>query len=91
MNDRPIDVDAPHEILGISAAERDPVRIVAAASARLQAIQRGGGSQREVRRTVTALIRLARDAMLREACDGSAPDQPAASASRNLPMARNFS
>ncbi len=69
MPDDPLNVDAPHEILGLPADERDPVRIVEAAAIRLQAIQGGGGSHREVRRTVTALIRMARDAMLREVRD----------------------
>lgn len=69
MSDDALEIDSPHEILGLSPHERDPVRIVEAASIRLQAIQRGGGSHREVRRTVTALIRMARDAMLRDACD----------------------
>lgn len=69
MPDDPLDIASPHEILGLPAEERDPVRIVEAASIRLQAIQGCGGSQREVRRTVTALIRMARDAMLRDACD----------------------
>jgi len=63
------DIESPHEILGLPADERDPVRIVEAASIRLQAIQSGRGSHREVRSTVTALIRMARDAMLHEACD----------------------
>lgn len=69
MTDSPVDVESPHELLGIPADERDPVRIVEAAAIRLQAIQRGGGGQREVRRTVTALIRMARDAMLHDACE----------------------
>ena len=69
MPEDPLNIDAPHEILGLSPDERDPVRIVEAASIRLQAIQSAGGSLREVRRTVTALIRMARDAMLRDACD----------------------
>lgn len=69
MPDDPLDIASPHEILGLPADERDPVRIVEAASIRLQALQGGGGSHREVRRTVTALIRMARDAMLRDACD----------------------
>jgi len=69
MTDSPLDVESPHELLGLPADERDPVRIVEAAAIRLQAIRRGGGSQREVRRTLTALIRMARDAMLRDACE----------------------
>lgn len=69
MPNDPLDIESPHEILGLPADERDPVRIVEAASIRLQAIQSGRGSHREVRRTVTALIRMAREAMLREACD----------------------
>jgi hypothetical protein len=69
MPNDPLDIESPHEILGLPAGEHDPVRIVEAASIRLQAIQRSRGSHREVRRTVTALIRMAREAMLREACD----------------------
>lgn len=66
MNDRRIDaLEAPHEILGLPPDERDPVRIVEAAAIRLRAVQQSGGTQREVRQTVEALIRMAREAMLR--------------------------
>jgi hypothetical protein len=66
MNDQRIDaLEAPHEILGLPPDERDPVRIVEAAAIRLRAVQQSGGTQREVRQTVEALIRMAREAMLR--------------------------
>jgi hypothetical protein len=71
MNDQRLDaLEAPHEILGLPADERDPVRIVEAAAIRLQTVQQGGGTQWEVRRTVEALIRMAREAMLQ----GGRPD-----------------
>ena len=59
---------APHELLGLPADERDPVRIVAAAAARLRAIRSGGGGDREVRDALVAAIRRARDTLLRSAC-----------------------
>jgi len=66
MNDQRLDaLEAPHEILGLPPDERDPVRIVEAAAIRLRAVQQSGGTQREVRQTVEALIRMAREAMLR--------------------------
>lgn len=68
MNDNAVDIGSPHEILGLPPDERDAVRIVEAAARRLDALQQGNGSDREVRRTLTALIRLAREAMLRNAC-----------------------
>jgi hypothetical protein len=55
---------APHEILGLSAHERDPVKIVEAASIRLKALDDAGGSEVTVRRALARLIRSARDAML---------------------------
>ena len=59
-------VEAPHEILGVPATERDPVRIVEAAEIRLAALARGGEAQ--VRSTLQGLIRQARDRMLRDLC-----------------------
>lgn len=67
MDDASPGIDCPHEILGLPAGERDPIRIVEAAAARLRAIRLGGGTDWEVRRTVTAMIQLARRAMLRDA------------------------
>jgi|688.fasta_scaffold275221_2 hypothetical protein len=64
---RPHAIEAPHELLGLPPDERDPVRIVEAAAIRLEALRDGGGTHWEVRRTVAALIRMARTAMLREA------------------------
>ena len=61
------DTQAPHELLGVAADERNPARIVEAAAARLRAVHDGGGTDLDVRRTVVALIRRARDAMLRAA------------------------
>lgn len=55
---------APHEILGLSARERDPVKIVEAASIRLKALDDAGGSEVTVRRSLARLIRSARDTML---------------------------
>jgi hypothetical protein len=55
---------APHEILGLSARERDPVKIVEAASIRLKALDDAGGSEVTVRRSLARLIRAARDTML---------------------------
>lgn len=66
MNDPRLDgIESPHEILGLAPDERDPVRIVEAAAIRLQALRESGGTQWAVRRTVAALIRLARESMLR--------------------------
>lgn len=56
---------APHEILGLPPEERDPVRIVEAAEIRLEAVQKHGGTQWDVRETVESLIQRARDMMLR--------------------------
>jgi len=67
MDAMPPDIDSPHEILGLTPGERDPVRIVEAAAGRLRAIREGSGTDWEVQRTVTALIQMARWAMLRDA------------------------
>lgn len=56
---------APHELLGLPADERDPVRIVEAAACRLRALEAAAGSEASVRRAVARLIRGARDEMLR--------------------------
>lgn len=56
---------AAHEILGLAADERDPVRIVEAAGCRLRALDSTGGGEHAVRRALARLIRSARDEMLR--------------------------
>jgi len=61
---------AAHELLGVAADERDPVRIVEAAAARLRAIESARGSEVAVRRSIAQLIRRARDAMLKAAAAG---------------------
>ena len=66
-DDRAARAVAPHELLGLTACERDPVRIVAAAAARLRLLESAGGSERAVRQSLCALIRRARDAMLETA------------------------
>jgi hypothetical protein len=60
---------AAHELLGLAADERDPVRIVEAAAARLRALESAGGSEIAVRRSLAGLIRRARDAMLEAVAD----------------------
>ena len=55
-------IDAPHELLGLSPMERDPVRIVEAAQNRLRLLRQG--SELGVRRHLTALIKQARDQMV---------------------------
>lgn len=57
--------EAPHEILGLPAHERDPVQIVEAAACRLRALEAAGGSETALRRSLALLIRRARDEMLR--------------------------
>jgi len=59
----------PHEILGLSADERDPVRIVEAAACRLRALEAARGSEAAVRRSLARVIRSARDDMLRALWD----------------------
>ena len=56
---------AAHELLGLTADECDPVRIVEAAACRLRALETAGGSEVAVRRSLARLIRGARDEMLR--------------------------
>lgn len=58
---------APHEMLGLPADERDPVRIVNAAASRLRRLAAAGGSESVVRQALTQLIRAAREEMLRTA------------------------
>ncbi len=62
-------IDAPHELLGLSPMERDPVRIVEAAQVRLRLIRQG--SEFEVRRRLTAMIKQARDQMVRSVIQSS--------------------
>jgi hypothetical protein len=56
---------AAHELLGLPAGERDPVRIVEAAACRLRTLESAGGSETAVRRSLARLIRSAREEMLR--------------------------
>ena len=69
MTDTPTDPagGAAHEILGLSPGERDPVRIIDAAAARLRALESAGGSETAVRLSLARLIRRAREEMLRAA------------------------
>lgn len=60
-SDEPL--DAPHELLGLSPDECDPVTIVEAAQRRLRMLRNGG--EHTVRRELSALIRQARDQMVR--------------------------
>jgi len=60
-NDEPL--EAPHELLGLSPEECDPVRIVEAAQTRLRMLR--NGHEYTVRRELSALIRQARDQMVR--------------------------
>ncbi len=62
-------VAAPHELLGLTPMERDPVRIVEAAQIRLRLLRQG--NELGVRRSVTALIRQARDQMVRSVIQSS--------------------
>jgi len=61
---------AAHELLGLPAGERDPVRIVAAAAARLRVLASAHGTEDAVRREVARLIRQARDEMLQAVWNG---------------------
>jgi hypothetical protein len=54
----------PHELLGVDAAERDPVRIVEAAQIRLRSLLASQGSEVALTREVCRLIRRARDHLL---------------------------
>ena len=56
-------IEAPHELLGLSPDECDPVRIVEAAQMRLRMLR--NGHEYTVRRELSALIRQARDQMVR--------------------------
>ena len=67
----------PHELLGIPAAERDPVQIVEAATVRLEALRQVRGGDPELRRIMAAFIRRARDQLLRTVCDGESSGAPA--------------
>jgi len=62
-------VPAPHELLGLDPTERDPVRIVEAAQIRLRQLRQG--NELEVRRRVTALIKQARNQMVRSLIQSS--------------------
>lgn len=62
-------IDAPHELLGLSPLERDPVRIVEAAQNRLRLLRQG--SELAVRRHLTALIKQARNQMVRSVIQSS--------------------
>lgn len=62
-------VERPHELLGLSACEADPVRIIEAARVRLGPLRASTGSHREVRFFAINQIVAARDAMLRNAAD----------------------
>lgn len=57
-----------HELLGLPADERDPVRIVDAAARRLATLRAARGSESAVREALAQLIRTARDEMLRATC-----------------------
>lgn len=61
----PVEITAPHELLGVAAGECDPVRIVGAAARRLRLLDATNGSEATVRLMVADLIRRARDQMLR--------------------------
>jgi hypothetical protein len=62
-------IEAPHELLGLSPMERDPVRIVEAAQIRLRLLRQG--SELGVRRHLTALIKQARNQMVRSVIQSS--------------------
>jgi len=59
------DIENPHELLGIAAAETDPLVIVDAARTRLDAIRASHGSETNLKRYLLAQIAAARDDMLR--------------------------
>jgi hypothetical protein len=56
-------IDAPHELLGLSPTESDPAMIVEAAQRRLRMLR--NGHEYTVRRELSAMIRQARDQMVR--------------------------
>ena len=70
------EIENPHEILGLTPLERDPVVIVGAALAKLRVIRGSNGSEVMVRRAVEAVVIQARDCLLKNAFSHVADDFP---------------
>lgn len=64
MQPYPFSIENPHEMIGVPADETDPRVILEAAARRIDRIRAHAGSELDVRRTLIALIIVARNEVL---------------------------